>query len=571
MTVSEEPNVLHSKRYLHLGCIVLVCIAALLRLSYLEDADFGLDEILHVYVAEQLTQGNPPVLPSGYLYDRSLSFSYLVGVAGMLGGFNEFALRIPAALFGVLLVVFVYWITTRWFSASAGLAAAFFATFSPIEVALSREVRMYTLFQLLFLAILFLVYEGFEANARVNDRHEKSSPISQWIENLQIRPTFLVGAGFLFFIAWEIHKLVQPGIAGILVYVLVMGGGALFARNLENYVRLKYIGAGLCLILGVIGFVLLLPEKIEEFIATTQAVPPWYEERAGNWNFYRWQLLDEYPIVFGILAIPLAFCFIRNPKLSLFLLLTFFVPVILHSVFFPQKSFRYIHHVLPVMYIIAGVGFGELLTFLWSRGLMIDIGQIVPKKLWSVFVFGVLSVVVGAMLINMPWFMRTLKDFSSHYQSPHITDVQHHNWKNVMAYITEHKKDGDVMIASYPLLARYYGATQPVYFMNQAYESNNKEANIRDSHGRLLDYTSGGVVLETLEGFKQVIHENQSGWIVTYRWRGEDYKNHGNRPIPIDGTFPENVVAYLNENYTLESVPNSSDMAVWRWIREDRT
>ncbi len=548
---------------------MLLCIAALLRFSYLGDADFGLDEILHATVAEQLIQGNPPVLPSGYVYDRSLSFSYFVAFAGLMGGISEYSLRLPAAIFGVLLVLFVYWVTARWFSASAGLVAAFLVTFSPIEVALSREVRMYTLLQLLFLLILFLFYEGFETSPHVKKRNGSFSRISEWVANLQIRPIFLVGASLLFLLAWEIHKLIQPGIAGIFVYILVMGSGALFVGNLAAPKRLKYVGSALCLIVGAVVGSVLFPEKIEEFIATTQAVPPWYQERAGNWNFYRWQLLDEYPIVFGSLAIPVVFCFIRNAKLSLFLALSFIIPFILHSVFFPQKSYRYIHHILPIMYIIAGVGFGEVFSFLWSAGQKLNSGDYFSRRIWTVFVAGILSVAIVALLMNMPWFKRTVKDFSTHFQSPHFTDVQHHNWNNVMTYISEHQKEGDVMISSYPLLASYYGATQPLYFMNDAYDSNNQEANIRDAGGRLLDYTFGGIVLRTLEDFKHVIHDNHSGWIVTYRWRGEGSSRHRSRPIPIVGTFPHDVVMYLNEHFTLEPVPHSSDMAVWRWSRAD--
>ena len=553
--------------YLPLMCIIVLCVASIFRFSHLGDKDFGFDEILHVYAAQELIQGNPPVLPSGYVYDRSISFSYLVGLAGFVGGFNEFALRVPSAIVGVLVVLLVYWLSARWFSSSAGIVAAVLTTFSPIEVALSREVRMYTVFQLLFLLIIFLFYEGFEAFSRQRVEKEKLSHLGRWIVDLQIRPLYLLFAGLIFLLAWEIHKLAQPGISGVLVYILVMGGVAILARKLDGSLRMKYIGVCCSLVAGAVAFSILFPEKIEEFNATMNAVSPWYQERSVNWNYYRWQLIDEYPIVFGSLTISLLVCFIKNLKLSLFLSLSLFVPIILHSLIFPQKSYRYIHHVLPIMYIIAGVGFGELFAYLWSAGLKLYTQVAVPKKIWGTFLVGVMGLAIVGMLVNMPWFMRTVKDFSTNFRSPHFADVQHHRWAKVMQYISQHEIPGDVIISSYPLLCSHYGAKQPLYFMNDAYLSNNIEANIRNEQGDLLDYTLGVIVLENLEAFKAIEKNNPSGWLVTYRWREEGYWRHANRPLPVLGSFPNEVLSYLQENYTLEPVPDAPDMAVWRWNR----
>ena len=550
---------------MYVALMVILCVAALLRFSYLGDKDFGFDEILHAYAAKELMQGNSPVLPSGYVYDRSLSFSYLVGIAGILGGFSEFTLRIPAAILGVLVVLLLFWLTARWFSASAGIVAATLATFSPMEVALSREVRMYTFFQFLFLVMLFLVYEGFETSSEINNRKGKFIEIRKWMDMLQIRPWFLAFAGVTFLLAWEVHKLAQPGISGILVYVLVMGGFAVCARKLDRVLRWKYIGSGLVLIVGGIVSSFVFPEKIEEFVATTQAVPPWYQERAGNWNYYRWQLLDEYPIIFGSLTISIIYCFIRNLKLSVFLSLVLFVPIILHSVFFPQKGYRYIHHILPVMYILAGVGVGELFSFLWSAGLKVNDQDFVPQKLWKLLLCGFIGAGILGMLMNMPWFMRTVKDYSSHFQAPHFADVQHHSWSKVAQYISRHKTDGDVIISSYPLLLSHYGVKQPLYFLNDAYLSNHIEANLRNNQGKLLDYTFGSVVLKDFTDFKALFDKIPSGWMVTYRWREEGYWNHTDRPLPILGSFPNDVLSYLQKHYRLVAVPDAHDMAVWRW------
>lgn len=565
MSRLDERNGLYSRPYWLSLCIVLLCIAAILRFSHLGDEDFGLDEILHVYAAEQLLQGNPPVLPSGYVYSRSASYSYLVALAGFLGKFDEFTLRVPSVVFGILVVLLVYGITTRWFSASAGLAAAFLTTFSPIEIAFSREVRMYTLFQLLFLLILFFFYEGFETYSPTIAKKTRFPQIRKWVVAFNIRPLFLLVAGITFLLAWDVHTLVQPGISGPIAYVLVMAGIALVINKLEAPIRQKYIASSVVIILGGVAVSALFPEKLSKLMAITQLVPDWYQERADNWSYYRWILLDEYPIVFGSLTMFLIVCLVKNPKVGLFLSVSFLVPVILHSVIFPLKSYRYIFHVLPLMYIAAGVGFSECLSFLWSAGCKFNTKEYLPKMVWNALVAGILCTAVLGMLINMPWFMRTVKDYSNDFHLPHFVDVQHHKWKNAMKYISQHQTDGDVIVSGYPLLCRHYGASQPLYFMNNAYLRLNVQRNLKNNHGELIDYTFGAVVLKNLDDFKQVVNTHPSGWAVTYRWRDERYWNHPDRPISIFGTFPDEVVRYLQDHYDFEEVPGAPDMALWRW------
>ena len=87
--------------------------------------------------------------------------------------------------------------------------------------------------------------------------------------------------------------------SGILVYVVVMAGAALVLRDIPMPIRQKYWVSCLVLVLGGIAGMLLFPEKVDKLLTATQTTPLFYEERAHNWNYFRWELLDEYPIVFG--------------------------------------------------------------------------------------------------------------------------------------------------------------------------------------------------------------------------------------------------------------------------------
>ncbi|MGB0909845.1 MAG: glycosyltransferase family 39 protein [Nitrospirales bacterium] len=564
MTRSIENND-HTSKLICLGlCLVLVCMAAVLRFSHLGDADFGLDEIFHVYAGQELAKGNPPLLPSGFLYDRGLPYSYLVALAGFLGEFDEFTLRVPSVVCGILVVFFVYWITARWFSAPAGLVAAFLTTFSPIEVALSREVRMYTVFQLLFLLMLFFFYEGYEPSSIKADR-SRWPRFQSWCAIYKIRPFFLLLAGITFLLAWQVHKLVQPGVSGIIAYVLALAGIAFVIQKLESPIKQKYIASGAIVIAGVVVAIVLFPEKLSGLIAMTQSTPHFYQERADNWSYYRWELLDEYPMVFGSLTLSLLVCLVKNQKVGLFLSFCFLVPFILHSVILPWKAYRYIFHTLPLMYMVVGVGFTACFSLLWSEGCKLNVDEHVPRMIWHALVVGILCAATLGMLINMPWFMRTIKDYSNDFQTPHFVDVQHHKWKNAMSYIAQHQREGDVLISSYPILTGYYGAKQTQYTLNEVTLRLNRKANLTNDRGNLIDYTFGAEVLQDLEELKKVIMNNPSGWVITYLWRGERYWNHPDRPIPLTGTFPDEVMRYLEANLDRDMIPGSPAIAVWHW------
>ncbi|GJL50151.1 MAG: hypothetical protein NPIRA01_13780 [Nitrospirales bacterium] len=565
MSKSDQNSFFTSRVYLVTACIVLICMAALLRFSHLGAMDFGIDEILHVYAAQELIQGKPPVLPSGFEYDRSLPFSYLVAMAGFYGGFNELALRVPSAILGTLVVFFVYWLTTRWYSAFAGLVAAFLTTFSPMEIAHSREVRMYMLFQLLYLLTVFFFYEGFETISPKNLEKSKPSAIKRWIEAYQIRPMFLLCSAGTFLIAWKIHTLIFPAISGFLLYIFMMGVVTIFIRAPHNLVRKKYIGTCLLLLLGASAASLLLPSAVEELTAVIDGPLAWGQENADNWSYYRWLLLDEYPIVFGGLTILLLCCLLKNSKVGLFLCCTLLLPLLLHSLILPMKSYRYIMYIFPLIYMAAGVGIAQLLTALWTSGHSFNNQRYVPKHLWHLLWSGALCLAVLGVLINMPWFMRTVKDYANDYQSPHVTDVQHHRWKNAMQYISEHQRDEDVIVSGYPLLSRHYGATHPLYFMNNVYLLNNEQGNQTNEQGELIDYTFGAPVLKNLEDLKRILNSHKSGWVMTYKWRQDRFWNNPDIASPTLGMFSHEVLCYIEDHLERQSIPNAPDMALWRW------
>ena len=142
--------------------VVLFLAAALaLRLPNLGRLGLVADEGHQALAVRGVLEHGVPLVPSGNIYLRGAPFIYAEAAAAAVLGVNELSLRLPAALFGALAVVLVYAYGRMLFGARTGHVAAFLLAFSLWELELSRYARMYTLFQLTFLASALTFYQGY--------------------------------------------------------------------------------------------------------------------------------------------------------------------------------------------------------------------------------------------------------------------------------------------------------------------------------------------------------------------------------------------------------------------------
>lgn len=132
-----------------IALLVLIFLTALLlRTVHLGAVPYSMhaDEVVNTFVGRYiLLHGQDPrgnFLPVFY-FDKFGDYPpvlpmYLSGIATFIFGINEFASRIPAALFGSLLIIPVYAFTRRLFNAQTGLFAALATAILPWHIVLSR-------------------------------------------------------------------------------------------------------------------------------------------------------------------------------------------------------------------------------------------------------------------------------------------------------------------------------------------------------------------------------------------------------------------------------------------------
>lgn len=124
----------------------IIVLGAVLRLYGLGSESLWLDEattarrVGMAYGALFTDAGNGSQLPL-YFWISKL----WCGMAGT----SEFALRLPAALFGILGILMIYHLGRKLFTQPAGIWGAFFAAVNPYLIHYSQEARPYTLLALL--------------------------------------------------------------------------------------------------------------------------------------------------------------------------------------------------------------------------------------------------------------------------------------------------------------------------------------------------------------------------------------------------------------------------------------
>ena len=531
--------------------VAVLLIGAAIRLPNLGGPDFDVDEILHVYPAQRLMAGEPPLLPSGERYDRALPFTTAIAWSGELfGGVDEWTARLPSVVFGCLAIGLVFLIGRRWYSNAAGLVAALVTAVAPMQVAFSREARMYALLQLLYLAIVFLLFEAFETAAPGGPRGVPGR-LAEWARGLQMRPWLLLLAVPLGLLALQTHPLIAPAMAGPTAYVLCMGLVTPLMRSVPRRMAWKY-GAAAALLLagGAVVFAFDLGGVRGQYEMAVSYVPTWAQGDVSNWRFYAYRFAELYPVVFGTFLGSVLFALTRNWKATLYIVACFGVPFVLHTFLFAWKSDRYLFQVMPLMFVPFGVSVSSVVSFLY-RGLVAWADTSVG--LGSRPLAGMLTAAGVAFLVGASPELR--EGFRLH-QSDVIqyVGVRHNSWQAAMRFIGERSGPGEVIVTSRALLSGYYGATLPQYFLNNDDLELMLAQDLRREDGTLIEYTAGAPLIVDLAGLREVVAAHPAGWFVTEQNRFES-----------TSSFPPDVVEFVRDRFLAEPVPGAADMAVLHW------
>ncbi len=138
---------------------LIVAVGAYLRLANLGALGFRWDEDLSGLAVRAILEKGLPELPSGMIYLRGGLFSHLMAASASLLGFSEFSLRLPAALFGIALIVVAYVFGAALFGRVVGLVTAAVLAISFWDIDLARYARFYSAFSVFYVLTLYAIWQ----------------------------------------------------------------------------------------------------------------------------------------------------------------------------------------------------------------------------------------------------------------------------------------------------------------------------------------------------------------------------------------------------------------------------
>lgn len=149
------------RNFCEIVLVLLLLIGFLYRINGLErNYSFWTDEEHVAIFARAILERGRPVLANGYSTGVYQWLQYwLSAISAKIFGLNEFAIRFPSVIFGMLTIWAVYLLGKELFNKNVGLVAAVFTTFLKIEILWSRQARPYQALQFFYLLGALFVYK----------------------------------------------------------------------------------------------------------------------------------------------------------------------------------------------------------------------------------------------------------------------------------------------------------------------------------------------------------------------------------------------------------------------------
>jgi 4-amino-4-deoxy-L-arabinose transferase-like glycosyltransferase len=535
---------------------ITLLLAFYLRTVGLASQSLGFDETMAIYAAKSIVKSGSPILPSGMIYNRAYPFTYSVALSFKFFGMSAFSARIPSIVFGMFSIIIVFLFASVFFDRSVGILAALFMAFVPFEVVWSRTCRMYSMYQFLFLCTFYAFYMGFEKQSNLSkQRNLEASPAHSegifFILSHQIGWPWMVMAALFGFSAYKIHPLVLGFGGSIFVYVVLFSIIMFISTGFRSVQTKKYFYASVfAMVIG--GVCLSLPGFLEKIQSLHHFEPSW----ASN---IKVSPLNHLKFLFSPQLIPFMFFFLlgafqavtRMSKPALYTITCVIVPLFIQSMFVRIQRPRYIYDIFPLLLIISAFGVRNIFTVeltaffatlrekLKLTGTMTKIARVALVIFFAILFFIPTPTLLKGLTINKQ-------------QAAFLGGDYNADWKKACKYLAENSKPDDIIIASIPLAADFYGCK-----VNYNLDNGEIDQFIRVKGSSLQRHAFAAVyAIIDLPQLEKVISQNNRGWIIADKQRFDNPAN-----IPLD--IQEFVTTHLKRHKT----PADSTMYIFSWDR----
>jgi len=382
----------------------------------------------------------------------------LSAISAKIFGLNEFAIRFPSVIFGVLAIWVVYLLGKELFNRNIGLLAAFFITFSKLEILWSRQARPYQALQFFFLLSAWFIYK-LAKEKKFNWRY------------------------FIGFLGSGVLASLMHGLGLVIFFV----GFIYLIITKFSMFRKKWIWLGIALF-SFFGWIF----KISLISVFSQF------GKINNLFYYRVFLTHNY-LVFCLLAVLGGFLLIRRKSYQeLFLFVIFLgVQIIICSFFLGQPFTRYFYIVFPFLILLSAVGLESISQALSSR---VNKLQTLNTEHLTLVILAIFIIAMGNKFTLFPQRVYSLNE--------DMQEVPEVDWKKIYGFVDEKLKENPdaVLITNWSDLPVWYlGEGKPDFL-------------VRKDVGTEKDIFSKAIILSDLYSFQELVKTKEKGIIIIDSW-----------------------------------------------------
>jgi len=342
------------------------------------------------------------------------------------------------------------------------LITAFLVTFSVLEIAWSRQARMYQQSQFFYILSLYFFYE-------FTQKRSNRSVIFTIVSTIC---TILS------------HTLGFALIPIYLTYLLLTN-----IRNIRKYLGKEFLLKRQTLIFTVCTIALLALGEV--FFGLFSTV---WGTRINYFGQYSRYLKGTFPVILYV-SVAGAIIFLRKDyKPTLLLILALIIPFYFICFHIKPLGFRYLYFMLPLFFIL----FSYAITYL---------SALIPKGRLKPILSPILIVIILGLTVYSSGFNFTPQ--SVYYLEPMAPQP---NFKQAYNFINENMGEDDIIIDTWPAVGEFYLERPPDYWLAFDIAGLGQDYCVGEDKSREI-YTNTPCI-QTLGMLRSIIEENESGWLV---------------------------------------------------------
>lgn len=409
-----------------------------------------------------ILQRGYPVLGNGFSTGVYKWLQYWLSAgSAKIFGLNEFAVRFPSVIFGVLTIWAVYLLGKELFNKKVALISVFFVTFLKIEILWSRQARPYQSLQFFYLLGAFFLYKFVQNKF-----------------NLKYFWGFLICC----VLASLMHGL------GLCLFLI---GLFYIALNLKGYFDKRKLPWLLLNLIGLITLAYFLRDYIFSRIKGFGDYSNFFYYRVFLTHNYLWITFSAF---LGSVWLGLK----REYKKLLIFLLFIGIQTIVVSFFLFQPFTRYFYIIFPFIILLAAFFLDELSGFFKFKN---KIGI----SLLLIFLVLLLVFTSKNKLALLPQ-----KTYSLNEDMQEVPEV---DYKKIYAFIEKKLEDNPEAI----FISNWFD--HPIWYLGEG--KLDYWLRIKDFPEQTKDAFSGSILVDNLNFLKEIITKEKKGLIILESWESQ--------------------------------------------------